>query len=117
MRIGKYKIITLKEYLELKNIRKYWDEREAIIKDNAIQQEKEKLQKKYKKYFGRYYVSEEGFVFRIEGIKYNSHSYSIFNKWQFYTSAVNNPDWDFDIDVDEIIDGTYGKPIKNPKYI
>ena len=114
MKIGKkYRLIKEEEYLGLKADSKNWKERSAIIKDNDIQKEKERLEKKYKKYIGNYYESEDGIVFMIDGIYYSSHSYS-WNKFKFSTRAPNQPEWYWEVDFDDIIEGKYGEPIKNP---
>ena len=66
MKIGKFRIIKEENYLGLKADSKNWKERSAIVKDNEINKMKEKLKKKYAKYFGRkYYDKDEGIIFEI----------------------------------------------------
>lgn len=119
MKIGKYRIIKEEEYQELKRILKYWNEREAIIKDNSIQKEKEELEIKYKKYFGRYYETDDGIIFRIDGIYYDRYSYG-WNKFpgnfKFSTSAPNYLEWDYDVEINDIVENKI-KEVKNPKLI
>jgi len=113
MRIGKYRIIKEEKYQDLRSASKLWRERRAIIEDNNIQKQKEKLERKYKKWFGKYFESEEGIVFKIEGIYYDRYSYGYHNQFKFSTSAPNFPEWDYDVDIDDIIEGVI-KEVKNP---
>ena len=106
MRIGKWEIIKEEDYLKLKENSKKWDERDAIIEDNKIQKEKERLERKYKNFFGKkYYDSEEGICFEITGIYYDRNGY--YNKFKFSTSAYNNPNWDWEVDIDSILNREY----------
>lgn len=110
MRIGKYRIIEEEDYQCLKRDSKNWKERTAIVEDNDIQKEKKRLEKKYKKYFGKkYYHNEEDITFEICGIYYNKYSYawSWEDKFKFSTSAYNNPHWDWEVSIRSIIDGEY----------
>ena len=112
MKIWKFKIINVEEFKELKQAKRNWDERELIIKDNDIQKEKEKLEKKYKKYFGKWYLHDDGFIFQIRGIYYNGDRWSYYNKFQFDCYVPNWVEGYLEVDIDDVIEGKYQKTKK-----
>ena len=111
MKIWNFRIIKENEYLRLKKDSKNWRERSAIVKDNDIQKLKEKLKKKYKNFIGKkYHDNDEGIVFEIDGIYYDgyfSYDYCFEDKFKFSTSAYNNPNWNWNVDINSIVDGEY----------
>ena len=100
------RILSKEEYLSLVETERNWEEREAIIRDNAIQKEKEKLEKKYKKHFGKWYEDEEGYVFQIMGVRYNPHSYGIYDNFDFECYFPNQEDW-MDVHISDITENQY----------
>ncbi len=115
MRFGKYRLVEEKVIKELANIKRMWDERESIIKDNNIQKKKKKLEKKYKKYFGRYFMHEDGVIFEIRGIYYNSYGSFYYDKFQFDCYAPNHNDG-FEVEIEDVIEGKYPKAKKGDIY-
>lgn len=112
MKIWKYKIIKEDFYKELKKAERLWGERENIIKDNDIQREKKRLEKKYKKYIGKYYYHDEGFVFQITGIYYRGGYY---NKFMFNCRV---PNWDdgTEVEIEDIVEKKYEETTKGGIY-
>ena len=93
-------VLTKKEYNKLQHEDKYVEELKSIIKDNDIEKERLSLERKYKKFIGEYYLLEEGFICRIERVRYKSSSWS-WNKFCFEASVPNWEDW-IDVDFDDI---------------
>ena len=96
-------ILSVKEFNELKHKDSLLKELKTIIKDTEIQKEIVKLEKKYKKYIGKWYQSEDNIVFKIERIKYNK---SYLSDFVFEVSAPNIEDW-FDINILDIVSNDY----------
>ena len=48
-------------------------------------------------------------MYEISGIYYDKWSYSfdLDGKFKFNTIAENNPNWDWEVDIDSIVEGEY----------
>ena len=71
-----------------------------MIEDNDIEKERKSLEQKYKKYFGKWYLMDDGYVIQIKGVRYCPHNYG-WEKYKFEAFVPNNEDW-IDIDFDSI---------------
>jgi hypothetical protein len=99
-----FKILKKERYHKLTGIEREWIERKYIIKNNDIDKEKRKLEKKYQKYIGRWFEHPHGFIFQIRGICYD-HSYS-YSDWHHFKFMVYVPNWEegyTDVRFEEVI--------------
>ena len=103
-KIFKRYVLSKEEYNKLQHEDKYVEELKSTIKDTEIEKERLSLERKYKKFIGEYYQSENGVIYKIERVRYKSSSWS-WNKFCFEASVPNWEDW-IDVDFDEIEDKT-----------
>jgi hypothetical protein len=98
--IMKWVILSKSEYNSIKHEDDKIRELRKMIEDNDIEKERKLLEQKYKKYFDKWYLMDEGYVIQIKGVRYKYSGYS-WEKFCFEAFVPNNEDY-VDIDFDSI---------------
>ncbi len=99
-----YKLISDWKYKRLMENQRINEEALLIAERTRIGKNKKLFTRRYKKYFGRWYIAEDGSVCRIKGIRYRPNAYTWADQFEFEAYVPNIEDW-YDIPISDIVDG------------